>query len=114
MRPALSQPAQPVGPQRNAVISSRRPRLLMDAARHGVADYRRGRDLPRLLGAEQTTGPSVMTHLAKLEADMETARINGDPRWSCLRHVELLIAVLAERALHHAELRCAQGLHPVR
>ena len=33
--------------------TDRRPRLLMAAARHGLMEYRRDRDLPRLLRGEK-------------------------------------------------------------
>ncbi len=82
--------------QHNAEL--RRPRLLMAAARHGMGDYRRTRDLLRLLG--YCPGSAVAAgELADLEAVAEEARRAGSPTWSCTRHVELLIALLAERAV---------------
>jgi len=77
---------------------TRRPRLLLDAARHGMAEYRRSRDLPRLL-SERVVDRDCVAQLAEMEAAMEEARVAGDPHWSCLRHVEILIALLSERAL---------------
>ncbi len=82
----------------NEAPTQRRPRLLLDAARHGMADYRASRDLPRLIGAH-VPSPSVLTRLTALEAELEAARVAGDPAWSCLRHVEVLIALLSERAV---------------
>jgi len=76
----------------------RRPRLLIAAARLGLADYRRARDLPRLLrGAEGSQ--DAVARLEELEADAEAARRAGSPLWNGARHVELLIALLAERRL---------------
>lgn len=80
---------------------NRRPRLLITAARLGLPDYRRDRDLPRLLrgtvgGAAGDTVPT----LERLEAEAEDLRRAGDGRWSATRHVDLLIALLAERQLH--------------
>ena len=75
-----------------------RPRLLMSAARHGLGDYRRGRDLLRLLGYCPSAAEAVLD-LTALEATTEAARRAGSPAWSCTRHVEVLIALLAERAL---------------
>jgi hypothetical protein len=76
----------------------RRPRLLMAAARHGLCDYRRGRDLPRLIGGCPPSAQAV-AELAAREAEVEAERRAGSPAWSCIRHVEVLIALLAERAL---------------
>lgn len=76
----------------------RRPRLLMDAARHGLADYVRARDLPRLIGGCPTSARAV-AELAEREEEAEAARRAGSPAWSCIRHVEVLIALMAERAL---------------
>lgn len=77
---------------------TRRPRLLIAAARHGIAEYRSARDLPRLIGPGMAAG-SVLSRLVEMEARLEEARQAGDPGWSCLRHVEVMIALLAERAL---------------
>ncbi len=74
----------------------RRPRLLMSAARQGLVDYRRDRDLPRLLRGQ--TG-DILSLLEEIESQAEDQRRNADPNWSCTRHVELLIALLAERML---------------
>lgn len=78
------------------LVAARRPRLLISAARHGLADYRRERDLPRLL---RGVGGDAVAALEDLEAAAEAQRRGGDPAWSCMRHVELMIALMAERAL---------------
>lgn len=78
--------------------ADRRPRLLISAARHGLAEYRRARDLPRLLRGIEP-GADVVQQLAALEFEAEAARRAGSPVWNCTRHVELLIALLAERRL---------------
>lgn len=75
-----------------------RPRLLMQAARHGLGEYRRGRDLLRLLGYCPSAAVAVLD-LTALEATAEAARRAGSPAWSCTRHVEVLIALMAERAV---------------
>lgn len=75
-----------------------RPRLLLAAARHGMVQYRRDRDLARLLGRVPLPAPAA-AELAELEAAAELARRAGSPLWSSIRHVDLLIALLSERAL---------------
>lgn len=92
---ALTHPATESTPN---TPGTRRPRLLITAARHGMDDYRRQRDLPRLIGPGIPKA-DVTEVLAALEERMETARRANDPGWSCLRHVEVLIALLSERAL---------------
>lgn len=80
------------------VTDRRRPRLLLSAARHGLSLYRRDRDLPRLL----TLGESRMPPLDALfaaEARFETARRSGTASYSFARHIEVLIALLAELRL---------------
>lgn len=72
----------------------RRPRLLMRAARIGLADYRRARDLRRVL-PETGEGPAL-PDLIELEARIDSARAAGLATYSPLRHVEVLIALLAE------------------
>jgi len=78
----------------------RRPRLLIRAARHGLCDYRRDRDLRRLINA--TSPPSPESALAKLfdaEERTEETRRAGDAGYSLARHIDLLIAMLAEARL---------------
>jgi hypothetical protein len=76
------------------------PRLLIRAARHGMLDYRRERDLRRLIDA--ATPPSPETALKRLfdaEEQAEETRRSGDAGYSIARHVELLIAMMSEARL---------------
>lgn len=78
----------------------RRPRLLIRAARHGIQDYRRDRDLRRLINA--ATPPTPQAAFARLydaEEQAEETRRNGDAGYSITRHVDLLIAMLGEARL---------------
>ena len=97
---ACSETIDPVSPEHGVQDGPglRRPRLLMSAARHGMVDYRRARDLLRLLGYCPNAAVAV-ADLAEMEAATEAARRAGSPSWSCTRHVEVLIALMAERAL---------------
>jgi hypothetical protein len=54
----------------------RRPRLLIRAARHGLSDYRRDR-----------------------EAEIEGNRQTGSACYNVARHIEVLIALMAEARL---------------
>jgi len=80
----------------------RRPRLLMHAARFGLGDYRRERDLRRLV----TCGPSpedTVPSLMSVEEELEATRLAGDLSYSVARHIEVLIALLAEARLLRRE-----------
>lgn len=78
----------------------RRPRLLINAARFGLADYRRDRDLRRLLGATALPSPERALHrLIDEEAHLERTRKEGAASYSLTRHLEILIAVMAEARL---------------
>ena len=77
-----------------------RPRLLIRAARFGMDDYNRNRDLKRLI--RQAPAPSPALALERLlaeEARLEETRLSGDACYSVARHVDLLIAVLSEARL---------------
>jgi len=75
----------------------RRPPLLIRAARIGLSDYRRGRDLSRLLGPGGLPGPSQAVIRLLEEEALEEERRNVDrARYSVHRHVELIIALMAE------------------
>lgn len=82
-----------------------RPRLLLQAARAGQADYRREHDLRRVLRLPASPAPGTATIMAlmTLEAEQEQRRKNrlqaaGEP-WRPSRHVEVLIALMAEMRL---------------
>jgi hypothetical protein len=87
---------------RMILANLRRPRLLMRAARFGLGDYRRERDLRRLVRcglSPEDTVPSLMS----VEAELEETRIAGDASYSVARHIEVLIALLAEAQLLRRE-----------
>jgi hypothetical protein len=76
----------------------RRPRLLMHAARFGLGDYRRERDLRRLV--DSTASPEVtVPRLLTVEEELEATRVAGDASYSPARHIDVLIALLAEAQL---------------
>ncbi|WP_323042209.1 DUF6477 family protein [Gemmobacter sp.] len=78
----------------------RRPRLMIRAARIGAADYRRDRDLRRLLGPAGASAPErALAALLDAEARAEATRMAGDAAYSIARHVDLLIALMAEARL---------------
>lgn len=80
---------------RTMLATLRRPRLLMRAARFGLGDYRRERDLRRYVDGVASPEDAV-TSLISVEARLEATRIAGDATYSIARHIEVLIALLAE------------------
>ncbi len=81
------------------LASLRRPRLLVRAARHGLQDYRRERDLGRLLNGHAASPQAAMTRLIRAEAEVEASRRAGAAGYSIMRHIELLVAMMAEARL---------------
>lgn len=78
----------------------RRPRLLIRAARHGLEEYRRDRDLRRLIGGSGVPAPiDALPRLISEEARLEDIRGTGDATYSLVRHIEVLIALMAEARL---------------
>ena len=84
-----------------ALARLRRPGLLIRAARHGQQGYDRKRDLKRIARGEGNLAPErVVKRLMDLEAELEYSRRSRDAAYSPSRHVETLIALMAEaRAL---------------
>lgn len=80
---------------RSLLAELRRPRLLIRAARFGMQEYRRERDLRRL-GAPVAPIERAMSKLFQQEEDMEQTRRAGDAGYSVARHIEVLIALMAE------------------
>jgi hypothetical protein len=82
------------------VAELRRPRLLIRAARHGLADYNRARDLRRLMLVTPVPTPDrALSALLAEEERVEETRRSGDASYSIARHIELLIAMMAEARL---------------
>ncbi|MCR8723582.1 DUF6477 family protein [Frigidibacter sp. ROC022] len=81
------------------VESLRRPSLLIRAARAGLADYNRNRDLRRLMQDRLPTPEVAVRHLLDAEARAEQRRQAGDAGYSLTRHVTLMIALLGESRL---------------
>ncbi|MGV6813287.1 MAG: DUF6477 family protein [Brevirhabdus sp.] len=88
----------------SSVLSKiKRPRLLIRAARFGLLEYRRERDLKRLLRVDRLAGPE--RNLARLlgeEAQLEEERRSQDAGYSVPRHIEMLVALIAEARLLRA------------
>lgn len=78
----------------------RRPKLLVRAARFGLSDYDRARDLRRLLHLVDPPAPRVAaSRLAEEEALLDQSRQEAAAGYSPARHVEILIALIAETRL---------------
>ncbi|WP_226550720.1 MULTISPECIES: DUF6477 family protein [Celeribacter] len=86
----------------------RRPRLLIRAARFGLNDYNRNRDLKRVMRTSTAPSPSrALSALIEEEAKIEETRRAGDATYSVKRHVELLIALMGEARLLPSEQHAA-------
>lgn len=77
------------------IANLRRPRLLIRAARFGLQDYHRDRDLRRILGAPGPAERNVPQLLAE-EERLEHIRKTDDLNYPVARHIEVLVALLAE------------------
>lgn len=83
-----------------------RPRLLMRAARFGAEEYRRDVHLPRLLGyGKLPRYGAALIQLMDMEAALESQRKDDDAAYSLTRHIDILIAIVAEARV----LRTAQS-----
>lgn len=89
----------------------RRPRILIRAARAGVADYRRERDLKRLIPADDRAAlPHQLAALLAEELRLEEARLAGlAAGYRVHRHVAVLAALLAEARLR-TEVEAAHAI----
>ncbi len=83
-----------------ALAALRRPRLLIRAAKFGLMDYNRERDLKRVMKTTATPSPArAVDGLIAREAQLEATRKAGEASYSVARHVEVLIALMAEARL---------------
>ncbi|MCP3972307.1 MAG: hypothetical protein GY717_18685 [Rhodobacteraceae bacterium] len=84
----------------NFVNALSRPRLLVRAAKLGLADYNRARVLKRLTKSAVLPSPrAAVSKLLSAEESLENARQTGEASYTPSRHVEVLIALLAEARL---------------
>ena len=77
----------------------RRPKILIRAARAGVVDYRRERDLKRLLRQRGAAPQQAIGSLLDEEGRLEATRTAGEATYNLQRHVAVLTAILAEARL---------------
>ncbi|MEM6481537.1 MAG: DUF6477 family protein [Pseudomonadota bacterium] len=78
----------------------KRPRLLINAARLGMTDYKRDTHLSRHLGEGVSEDSEViLRQLMSIESDLNQQRENRVASYSVARHVEVMIAVMNEAQL---------------
>ena len=88
-----------------ALSRARRPRLLLAAARAGMGGYQRENDLKRVLRLPATPPPGLPTLRALMAAEAELEALRADrlhtagEAWRPSRHVEVMIALMAEARL---------------
>ena len=75
----------------------KRPKLLVRAARLGLDDYQRAAHLKRILATDSLPRPApAVARLIDIEADQNAARKEKRATYSVARHVDVLIALIAE------------------
>lgn len=80
---------------RTILANLRRPRLLIHAARFGLQDYCRDRDLRRILSVSGSP-ERVLPELLAEEQRLEQRRQTGDVTYPVARHIAVLAALMAE------------------
>lgn len=75
------------------IVNTRRPKILLEAARICAKGYRRETMFPNMLGASTTR---VLAQLSTLERDLEDCRRARICTYSPQTHVEVLSALIAE------------------
>lgn len=82
---------------KSRLANLKRPKILAKAAQIGVKDYRRKTHLPRVLqGPIPAKHHAVLVTLCDLENHLNSLRKTRDAAYSAARHVEVLIALIAE------------------
>ncbi len=85
---------------KNALESIHRPKTLMRAAKSALGNYDRSTGLQRLLGKSDKIRPEdALRELLPLEQDCETRRQTGRIAYSVARHLEVMVAIIAEASL---------------
>ena len=88
------------------IAQLRRPSLLIKAARFGLDDYVRTMHLRRILKSETIPRPApAVMQLLDIESALNTARIEKQATYSVARHVDVMIALMAEAQILRATSR---------
>lgn len=81
----------------HSLAGLKRPRLLIRAARFGLADYDRSATLSRLFpSADTRPGQACLRILRDRETRLNEARVTGGFGYSLAAHVEVLTALIHE------------------
>jgi len=79
----------------------KRPNLLVRAARFGIDDYCRTRHLPRFIDKSPLPTPGqALVGLLDYEKAMNADRIAANGSYDAPRHIQLLVAIMAEARLY--------------
>lgn len=88
---------------RLSLASLKRPKLLVEAARHGSATYMRSRDLRSLIaGQPQKTNEQILESLGVQERLLDHDRRENATTYSVTKHIAVLSALLAEMRVSQA------------
>ncbi len=84
----------------------KRPKILISAARFGLDEYTRGTHLARILKSDPAPkpGPAIM-QLLEIESVLNEERLQKRSTYSVARHVDVMIAIMAEAQTHQATTR---------
>jgi len=85
------------------ISALKRPPLLVRAARFGVDDYCRSRHLPRFIDKNPLPNPGqALVLLLDLEKSMNAERVARTGGYSVAKHIQVLVALMAEAQLFQA------------
>ncbi|MCO4841319.1 MAG: hypothetical protein KC439_00230 [Yoonia sp.] len=88
------------------IAQLRRPSLLIKAARFGLDEYTRDVHLRRILKTDSIPRPApAVMQLLDVESAINTARIEKQATYSVARHVDVMIALMAEAQILRATTR---------
>ena len=78
----------------------KRPKILVQAARFGLDDFKRHAELQRLLKRDQVPTPSrAIIELIDLENEINARRVSHDATYQLAEHINVLTAIMSEQRL---------------
>jgi len=81
----------------------KRPKLLVNAARHGTDSYNRNIHLGRYIEIVPLPGPgAALMQLFEIEREMNAARREKRGSYAPSNHIDVLVAIMAEAQLWRA------------
>lgn len=87
----------------------KRPKILIRAARAGIANYQRNSIKKLIKNWESMDSNVILDHLISIENAINAERLENEPNYDMRQHITVLTAIMAEITNTH-QIQCQPSL----